>query len=334
MTVPSVSIVVVAYNMPREIPRTILSLSTAMQVGVTHDDYEVILVDNGSTRMLDIELCRGMDLNLRVECLPQGNPSPCRAINHGLALARGDLCGVMIDGARLASPGLVAGTLRARRLHHRPVISTLGFHLGPDVQMKSVPLGYNQQEEDRLLDRVDWTRDGYRLFDISAFAGSTAGGWFAPMAESNALFLTKELWKEIGGYDERFQSPGGGLVNLDTYVRVCTLPDSQLITLLGEGTFHQVHGGVATNAPVEGSPVSAFHDEYLEIRGRRFVKPDLAPLILGYVNSHVLPSIAVSAGISSDQLPANGKQTARIESRQGRGTWFARCKSILFRKGG
>src|SRR5262249_36058225 len=172
---------------------------------------------------------------LRVEFLPPGNPSPCCAINRGLALARGELCGVMIDGARLASPGLIAGAFRGRRLHPRPVISTLGFHLGPDVQMKSVSSGYDRVEGARLLDRVDWTRDGYRLFDISVFAGSSADGWFAPMAESNALFLTKDLWTQLGGYDERFRAPGGGLVNLDTYVRACTLPDSQLITLLGEG---------------------------------------------------------------------------------------------------
>ena len=42
--------------------------------------------------------------------------------------------------------------------------------------MRSVPLGYDQQEEDRLLDSVDWTHDGYRLFDISVLAGSSAGG--------------------------------------------------------------------------------------------------------------------------------------------------------------
>jgi glycosyltransferase involved in cell wall biosynthesis len=293
---PTVSIVVVAYNMPREIPRTILSLSGAMQVGVTREDYEVILIDNGSTCAWDLDRCRALEVELRVERLTPGDPSPCRAINRGLALARGKLCGVMIDGARLASPGLVAGMLRAGRLHHRPVVSTLGFHLGPDVQMKSVALGYNQQEEDRLLDQVEWTHDGYRLFAISSFAGSSADGWFAPLSESNALFLTKELWAELGGYDEQFRSPGGGLVNFDTYVRACALPDSQLITLLGEATFHQVHGGIATNAPLDAHPWKAFHDEYLRIRGRPFVKPDVAPLYLGFVSRYVLPSMALSVG--------------------------------------
>ena len=35
------------------------------------------------------------------------------------------------------------------------------------------------------------------------------------MAESNALFMDRDLWLELGGYDERFTTPGGGLANLD-----------------------------------------------------------------------------------------------------------------------
>ena len=31
--------------------------------------------------------------------------------------------------------------------------------------------------------------------------------------------MRRELWDEIGGMDERFQLPGGGLVNLDLFSR-------------------------------------------------------------------------------------------------------------------
>jgi len=330
------SIIVVSYNMPREIPRTILSLSPAMQVGVTPDEYEVILVDNNSTLPFDVEPCRFTGIDLRVETFSDDTESPCGAINRGLALARGDLVGVMIDGARIASPGLVAGALRARRLHHRPVISTLGFHLGPDVQMRSVRVGYNQQEEDRLLDLADWTRDGYRLFDISVFAGSSEGGWFAPIAESNALFMTKEMWAEIGGYEQRFVSPGGGLVNLDTYTRACGMPDSRLIVLLGEGTFHQVHGGLATNAPVH--PWDRFHEEYLRIRGIPFTRPTVAPLFFGSVNSHALPSIALSANTAlarsrktdpGSSVSAHQRRATPNSPRNGRVSTFDRENHLL-----
>ena len=171
--------------------------------------------------------------------------------------------------------------------------------------MTSVHEGYNQQEEDRLLERADWTRDGYRLFDISVFAGSSHGGWFAPMTESNALFMTGALWTELGGYDERFLSPGGGLVNLDTYGRACSLPDSQLIVLLGEGSFHQVHGGVATNALSD--PWDQFHEEYIRIRGVPFVGPAATPLLFGSANQHVVPTIAASASKAMAHLAFDGR---------------------------
>ena len=196
----------------------------------------------------------------------------------------------------------------AARLHARPIISTLGFHIGPKVQMRSVPEGYDREAEDTLLAASGWEKNGYRLFGVSALAGSSADGWFLPMAESNALFMPRELWEELGGYDEAFSSPGGGLVNLDTYKRCALLPESQLIVLLGEGTFHQVHGGIATNATV--SPWKAFHDEYMSIRGEAFQRSDVEAICMGRINPHVLSSIEESARIAlNKERPAENSQT-------------------------
>ena len=115
-------------------------------------------------------------------------------------------------------------------------------------------------------------------------------------------FELRTLWDELGGFDERFLAPGGGLVNLDTYQRACGLPDSQLVVLLGEGTFHQVHGGVATNALV--SPAAAFHEEYAAIRGKPFRVPEVSPLYLGRMPVHALASVAWSAARASEASPA------------------------------
>lgn len=281
----SVSMVIVAWNMARELPRTLQSLLPGMQRGVDGLDYELIVVDNGSIPPVEIP----SDPRIRLIRIDQAPPSPAHAINVGLHSARGDLCGVMIDGARIASPGLVATAAQAARLHSRPVIATLGFHLGSDVQMRTVHTGYDQRAEDALLAASGWEEDGYRLFSISAFAGSSAAGWFGPLAESNALFMTPVMWAELGGYDARFASPGGGMVNLDTFARACALPASQLIILLGEGTFHQVHGGIATNALV--SPGQQLQAEYRALRGAPFSPPTVDRLYFGRLWPEVMPSV-------------------------------------------
>jgi hypothetical protein len=180
------------------------------------------------------------------------------------------------------------------------VIASLGFHLGTEVQMQSVLKGYDQQAEDKLLDSVEWFADGYRLFDISVFAGSSAQGCFQPISESNALFLPTGLWKVLGGFDEQFVSPGGGLVNLDTYVRACELPGSQLIILMGEGTFHQVHGGVATNNRV--LPWQEFHAEYVRLRGKDYAPPTARPWHFGQIQRPAMKSIELSAQLAGNRV--------------------------------
>lgn len=292
MTAPKLSIVVIGYNMARELPRTIRTLAPACQRDISADDYEIIVIDNGSTQPFDADALRQLGPNISVHAIADAPPSPVQAINHGLALARGELIGVCIDGARMASPRLLATALEAARLHPRPVIGTLAFHLGPDVQSRSVANGYDQAVEDALLASVDWVADGYSLYTISVFAASSADGWLTIPAETNALFLTREHWQALGGYDPAFTAPGGGLVNLDTWARACADPSGRVILLLGEATFHQVHGGIATNSTVSKWPM--FHDEYVRIRGSDYVRPTGMPLLVGCFPPEALPSLKYS----------------------------------------
>jgi len=190
------------------------------------------------------------------------------------------LIGLLVDGARIASPGLLAHALLASRLAERPLIATLGWHLGPDTHMASGESGYDQAAEDSLLAESGWVQDGYRLFAISSLAGSSRRGWLGPLGESNALFMTRRMWDELGGADESFSLPGGGLANHDLYHRACELDRSRLIVLLGEGTFHQIHGGASTSRRVSRSEARA---EYERLRGHPYSPPTKEPLYLGHM---------------------------------------------------
>jgi len=290
---PKISVVVVAYDMPREIPRTIRSLSPPLQRNIAPEDYEILVVDNGSSAAFDRNLCERWGAQVRFLDVPSPNASPAAAVNFGVRNARGDLVGAMIDGARMASSGLIAGARDAARLHPKPIVASLGFHIGPGLQPQTIQRGYDARAEDALLAESRWEEDSDNLFDIAVFAGSSLNGWFAPIAESNALFMKATEWELLGGCDERFSSPGGGLVNLDLYRRACALPDSRLFMLLGEGTFHQVHGGVSANSPTSRWP--EFHAEYVEIRGEPFAAPKKRATFVGSLSRQALAHVETSA---------------------------------------
>jgi glycosyltransferase involved in cell wall biosynthesis len=244
---PSVSLVIVSHRMGRELPRTLRSLAPPCQAGIDPEEIEIIVVDNGSEHPPGPEMAEDLGADIRFLCQPEPTVSPVPAVNTGLSAARGVLIGVWIDGARLASPGLIAACLKASRLHPRPVIATLNYQLGPSLQYDSARHGYDQNEEDRLLASIGWPEDGYRLFDIAT--SELRAGPAGPMLETNALFLPRALWDELGGFDAAFVEPGGGVANPDAYIRACALPDVQQIRIIGEGTFHQIHGGLSTSTP-------------------------------------------------------------------------------------
>ena len=265
------SIVVISYNTPRELPRTLLSLSPGYQRGIERHEYEVIVVDNGSKSPPTAAEHEHLGMDLTVLTMESPVPSPVAAINRGLNLSVGSSVGVFIDGARIASPGLLRTAREALQLSRRAVVGTRGRYLGYKFQRDSMLDGYDQTAEDHLLATVGWQQDGYELFQISVFDESAGPSWLDPIAESNSLFMSRPMWAELNGYDPRFKLPGGGMVNLDTWQRALALPDARPIVLLGEATFHQFHGGVATNGSLE--TIDSFYDEYRTVMGRAFEHP-------------------------------------------------------------
>lgn len=281
--IPMLSVVLIFHNMRREAMRTLRTLASDFQRNIRSDEYEVIAIDNGSSEPLDPQVGAGLGSAFRYHFNVTKAVSPAAAVNLGVRLARGSHVCVCIDGARMLSPGILSGMLAAFRAWPNAFVSTLGWHLGEEVQNLSVAKGYCQSVEDKLLASVDWQADGYALFDISAIALSCRNGWFSPIAESNCFALARADFLRMGGMDEAFSLPGGGLVNLDFFHRA--IEDDALVpvTLLGEGTFHQFHGGVASNAPMDAHPWEKFEEEYRDVRGRPFRAPEYSPVYLGRV---------------------------------------------------
>jgi len=294
---PTVSIIVVIFNMEREAKRTLYSLTSKYQEGVSEQDYEVIVVDNGSSVHHSDDYVEDFGPNFNYYYIDNASPSPASAVNFGVRQSSGRIVCIMIDGARILSPGIIKYALRAVQIYQNPIVSILGWHLGPDIQMRSVNNGYNQKVEDQLLESIDWLKDGYRLFEISSLAGSSEAGWFMPIAESNCLFMLRETFDKLNGYDERFDSAGGGLVNLDFYSRVCELPDAELIIILGEGNFHQIHWGVATNVSEQKNQLlwKEWEEQYFKIRNKRYTLPNKRPEYIGHVPRQALKWIFYAA---------------------------------------
>ena len=283
---PELSVIVNFHDMTREAPRTLHSLGAAYQ-GVDAGRYEVIAVDNGSSRPLAPEAVRAHGPQFRHSTFAPEAPSPCAAINHHARTVGSEFVMVCIDGARILSPGIVGLALQALRLAPRPFVYTLGMHLGPKPQNESMLEGYDQAAEDRLLGSVDWAADGYRLFGVSSVALSSRRGFFSVLSESNCFAMRRADFIALGGLDERFVSPGGGLVNLDFFNTVHARADMQPVMLLGEATFHQFHGGIATNVAMQDHPWRRMRAEYAEIRRRPFASNWRPPLYFGCVDPAV-----------------------------------------------
>ena len=277
---PKISIVLVAYKMSREVPRTLESLAVSYQKNVKAKDYEIILIENFSDDLLDANTLRKKHPNLRYFLNKENPSSPSYALNYGLKKSRGKHIAFCIDGARMFSPGVLDGAFKAIKLYKKYVLAIHSFHLGREVQNLAIPKGYNAETEDKLLESVSWLENGYRLFEISVFATSSSGGWFSSIAESNCIVMPRKSALALKGYCEKFVTLGGGYANLDFYKRAQALSHHQLVYLLGEGTFHQVHGGVATNLP--NPPFDKYLKEYQQIRGERF-EPTELPESVAYI---------------------------------------------------
>ena len=271
---PELSIVVVTYKMQREAPRTVLSLLPPMQRHVDDLDYELVVVDNGSPEPLNLDRIPATDRKavqlVRIDPA-QASASPASCINHVVRqYTSGKRVLICVDGARLASSHLVRRTADVLARHPNAFTYVASRHLGPKPQMQSVKEGYDQATEDKLLNSVPWHTDLDELWNISVWAGAHDSNNPFLQNESNAFGMTRTNWDAIGGYNEGFSRPGGGLCNLEIFSRLVNRKGTLNVLLFGESTFHQVHNGAATShAGYFGESL----EEFVRVTGKDYSRP-------------------------------------------------------------
>ncbi len=182
----------------------------------------MIVVENRSARCLDAGAVAALPGQFRYLLRDEGGVSPAPAINAGLALVRGATVGLMIDGARMLTPGVVAGALAGTRAFGPALVAVPGYQLGPLPHHMAI--GRTPAHDDRLLARIGWPEDGYRLFEVASMSLANRMGIFRPFMECNCLFAPAGVLAALGGADERFDLAGGGALNLWLWHRLAHWP--------------------------------------------------------------------------------------------------------------
>jgi len=298
--------------MSRQLENTLLSLSADYQQGVTAEDYEVIVMENNSVDNLAASSVAALPSNFRYLLRQEASATPVYAVNEAFALCRAPFICLMIDGARMASPGVIRTCLMASAITENAILAVPGYHLGYDEQHLVDDSRDQAQQEAELLASLDWRADGYDLFTISTFSGANRNGYLQPIMECNCLCASAKSFAAIGYADTAFTLPGGGSINLHMYRSLCMLPGSELFVSPGEGSFHQYHGGVTTSSYAEREAEIEKHRVQLHSfwpGGFHSVRRE--PALLGRVPPQAQPFLMKSLKRCGDRirrLKAQGKE--------------------------
>ena len=221
---PVVSVILIGYRMPMQLANTLYTLGPQFQRDCTALDYEVVVVENRSGAVLDEQVAANLPANFRYFLRDEASHTPVPAINFALSQCRGDYIGLIMDGARMLSPGVISHALMAHRFGPGAIGVVPGYHLGEQEQHCNEDPALALANEQQLLDSVDWRSDGYELFSISTFSGANRRGYLHPIMECNCLFASQRNYAAIGGANPAFTLRGGGSVNLHMYRSLGMLP--------------------------------------------------------------------------------------------------------------
>jgi len=281
---PIFTTIIIFYNGQREAQRTLLTLSAKYQ-NIDASLYKVLVLDSGSSQRIDEEMVKSFGEQFEYQYVSANHPSPIEALQIGLDKCDTPYIMVCIDGARMLSPGIFQKSLDIIKINPDAFVTTTGFHIGKHHQNYSILNGYNQEVEDQLLEKINWQSNGYALFKISSLY-QDGYSFFSHLAESNCFLVKTGHMRDIS-FHQGFISKGGGLINLSVFKDLIEIKKLQVYALIGEATFHQFHGGAASNISMAEHPVQEYRKEYKSIMDKEFAVPKYNPIYYGEISEEL-----------------------------------------------
>ena len=191
------SIVLATYNR-----RALLSecLSALFNQTFPHDQYEVIVVDNGSTDGT-IEYLQQLESQTLAERYNvafsffrlKDNPGPAVARNRGIKVAEGEFVAMTDDDC--VPPLNWLERLKDGFDRYIDVVGVSGYQEAPPRVLSKNPIAKFERYQTRAV---------YGAKDLEI-----VGGWESPAGVTNNVAFKRNVLLEVGGFDESFPVPAG-----------------------------------------------------------------------------------------------------------------------------
>ncbi len=164
--------------------RNLLKEAIDSVLALEYEDFEIIVVDDGSTDDTK-DYLKVFDGNARVVCVRQSNRGPAAARNAGLRVAKGDWIAFTDDDCRVPAEWL-------RRFESEIRRSSPDF-VGGTVRNVHAANLYSQTSQEMVSYFVQYLQ---------------AHGRHEFMTSNNIVYTSRSI-RSAGGFDEQFARPGG-----------------------------------------------------------------------------------------------------------------------------
>lgn len=218
MTKPYISVIMPTHNHAWEINFTLFSLTK--QTGISPDEYEIIVINTNPEDEFTQDAAKAFNKrfgNIRFINVFDERAKSIKNATFGENLgarqyACGDILVLVVDSARIPTPGVLRKTRDAfERFGNEIVTTTTPYHF---YKHSSTP-GFSVEECREKFLNTRWKQDIRHLFDYAADTNISISGIHN---ESTYLGVSKEHFLEIGGQNEFFTE--WSAYNLDLWRRL------------------------------------------------------------------------------------------------------------------